>query len=179
MRAPRWTPFAASPHALALGAFVLGACSTVAVQSAASEPPAEARPQNSETIAALPAPESPQPTVLPLPEAPMQISPNDMATIQHLARGQNAYLGRLVMKPGAAVPAHRDPTEEFIFVLEGQGTMTIEGETHEVEAGTAIYMPANAEVSFQNGDAQMIAVQVFAGPEPAAKYEAWAPVPQG
>jgi hypothetical protein len=37
-------------------------------------------------------------------------------------------------------------------------------------------MPPNAEVEFRNGDAQLVAIQVFAGPEPAAKYDAWAPV---
>ena len=36
-----------------------------------------------------------------------------------------------------------------------------------------LFMPANAEVSFQNGEAEMLALQVFAGPDPAKKYDAW------
>ena len=77
------------------------------------------------------------------------------------------------MEPGAAVPVHRDGTEEYIHVLEGGGKMTIDGHSYEITAGTTIFMPANAEVSFENGDAEMIALQVFAGPEPAKKYDAW------
>jgi quercetin dioxygenase-like cupin family protein len=137
-----------------LAMFVLGACTTAVVQSSASSPENE-------------------PTVVPLDTAPRAIAPHGKASITHLARGQNAYLGMLHMDAGAAVPSHRDPTEEFIHVLEGGGTMTIDGQTHEITAGTTIYMPAEAEVSFQNGPAPMRAIQVFAGPEPAAKYDSW------
>ncbi|KIG13132.1 hypothetical protein DB30_00510 [Enhygromyxa salina] len=142
--------------------------------SAATDAPAEGGGAND------PAPAEPsavQATVVALADAPSFVAPNGTATITHLALGQNAYLGRLRMDAGAAVPVHRDPTEEYIHVLEGSGTMTIDGETHELGPGTTIYMPANAEVSFQNGDAEMIGLQVFAGPEPAAKYQAWTPTP--
>ena len=73
----------------------------------------------------------------------------------------------------AGVPSHRDSTEEYIHVLEGSGTMTLDGQAFKVNAGTTVYMPANAEVSFQNDDAEMVAIQVFAGPEPADKYATW------
>jgi hypothetical protein len=39
--------------------------------------------------------------------------------------------------------------------------------------GDAVYMPADATVSFENGGAPMRALQVFAGPEPAKKYQKW------
>jgi len=42
--------------------------------------------------------------------------------------------------------------------------------------GTTIYMPPDALVSFANGPHRLVALQVFAGPEPAAKYDAWTPV---
>ena len=58
-------------------------------------------------------------------------------------------------------------------MISGGGTMTIDGDEYEIGPGTTIYMPANAEVSYQNGDEEMIALQVFAGPEPASKYDAW------
>ena len=92
-----------------------------------------------------------------------------------LARGQNAFLGMLSMKPGAAVPLHRDSTEEYIFILEGTGTMMIDGVSYVVGPNSVIYMPAGAEVSFQNGDEPMVGIQVFAGPEPADKYNTWTP----
>lgn len=144
--------------------FVLGACSAVAVQSSAS------RDANVDELPLQPPSDA---TVVPLAEAPRAIAPNGKASIAHLARGQNAYLGMLAMDPEAAVPTHRDPSEEFIHVLEGGGVMTIDGQTFQVTAGTTIYMPANAEVSFQNGPTPMRAIQVFAGPEPASKYDAW------
>ena len=68
---------------------------------------------------------------------------------------------------------HRDATEEYIHVLEGQGRMSIDGVEYEVRAGTTIYMPANALVTFTNGDARLVGLQVFAGPAPAAKYDRW------
>ncbi|HLT40443.1 MAG TPA: cupin domain-containing protein [Enhygromyxa sp.] len=149
-----------------LAMFVLGACTTAVVQSSASRTGSddELPPRPVATAAA---------TVVPLAEAPRALAPNNKASITHLARGANAYLGMLHMDPDAAVPTHRDPTEEYIHVLEGGGIMTIDGQTYEIGAGTTIYMPADAEVSFQNGPAPMRAIQVFAGPEPAAKYDSW------
>ena len=153
-----------SPAAM-FSMFLLGACSSVALQSAAStEPAAEREPSGPVVL---------QPTVVPLADAPRQLAPNGKGSIQHLARGHNAYVGRLRMDAGGAVPVHRDPTEEYIHVLEGSGTMMIDGQSYAVTPGTTIFMPANAEVSYQNGDAEMVAIQVFAGPEPAAKYDAW------
>jgi quercetin dioxygenase-like cupin family protein len=101
----------------------------------------------------------------------------DAADIHVLARGENAFLGKLEMAPGGAVPEHRDATEEYIHILEGGGEFTIDGQTHTVGPGTTIYMPANALVSFKNGPARLVAIQVFAGPGPAVKYDAWTPVP--
>jgi quercetin dioxygenase-like cupin family protein len=70
-------------------------------------------------------------------------------------------------------------TEEYIHVLRGTGTITIDGIQHEIAPGTTIYMPANARVSFDNGDEPMTAIQVFAGPAPADKYDAWTPADAG
>ena len=39
-----------------------------------------------------------------------------------------------------------------------------------------IFMPAGVTVSYQNGDAELVALQVFAPPGPAAKYDRWRPV---
>ena len=92
-----------------------------------------------------------------------------------LARGEEAFLARLEMPPGAEVPLHRDATEEYIHVLEGAGSMTVDGTTYAIAVGDTVYMPADAEVTFTNGDAPLVGLQVFAGPEPATKYGAWEP----
>lgn len=154
-----------SPAAL-LAMFTLGACTAVAVQSSASPDPAAAGAERGDRLA---------PAVLPLAEAPRALAPSGQGSITHLAQGHNAYLGLLRMDPGGAVPTHRDPTEEYIHILAGGGTMIIDGQGYELDAGTTVFMPAEAEVSFQNGPAELVAIQVFAGPGPAAKYASWKP----
>ncbi len=133
-----------------------------------ASPPANSA-ASSPTAASLPA------AVTPLDRAPHRRK-GAAADIHLLARGRNAFLGKLEMAPGGEVPLHRDPTEEYIHILEGGGTFTIDGQAHAVGPGATIYMPPNAEVTFKNGDARLVAIQVFAGPEPAAKYDAWTPV---
>ena len=108
--------------------------------------------------------------------APRVRAPHGKAEVRHLARGDAAYLGWLRMEAGASVPPHRDATEEYVHVLEGTGTILIDGERFDVAPRSTIFMPAHAEVSFQNGDTPMVALQVFAGPAPAAKYESWTPI---
>ena len=56
------------------------------------------------------------------------------------------------MQPGAKVPEHQDATEEYIVVIEGGGTIHIDGTATEVAKGDSVYMPANATVRFENGD---------------------------
>ena len=164
-----------SPALVAIVSFALGACATVATQSSAQT----AAPTEQDTTDArgdrlkmAPRPLA-SPTVIPLDAAPKQVAPSGKASVQHLAYGENAYIGRLEMKAGAAVPEHRDATEEYIHVIAGTGTLMIEDQSYELEPGTTVFMPADAKVSYQNGDEDMVAIQIFAGPEPSAKYEAW------
>ncbi|MFT4622782.1 MAG: quercetin dioxygenase-like cupin family protein [Myxococcota bacterium] len=116
-------------------------------------------------------------SVVGLTSAPVRVAPSGTAKVYLLARGENAFIGRLELDAGAAVPEHRDPTEEFIHVLQGTGTLTMNGVPHVLGPGATVYMPANAEVSYANGPERMIAVQVFAGPGPADKYDAWTLTP--
>jgi quercetin dioxygenase-like cupin family protein len=112
-------------------------------------------------------------TVQSFEKAEHRIAPSNKADIRVLAHGTKAFVGHLRMDPGAAVPEHRDASEEYIYVLRGSGRITIDGHDHPVGPGTGIFMPANAKVSFQNGDQEMVAIQVFAGPESAKKYTKW------
>jgi quercetin dioxygenase-like cupin family protein len=108
--------------------------------------------------------------------APVRSPAGSDAQITLLAQGDNAFLGKLELPPGAAVPEHRDATEEYIHVLSGGGVITLDGVAHTLAAGDTVYMPADATVSYVNGDAPLVAIQVFAGPGPAAKYQSWEPV---
>lgn len=113
------------------------------------------------------------PAVVELTSAETRISPTQQARVTILARGENAFLAKLEMDAKAKIPLHRDSTEEYVHILEGSGKMTIDGKPYDIAPGTTIYMPPNCEVSFDNGDAKLIGIQVFAGPEPAKKYDAW------
>jgi quercetin dioxygenase-like cupin family protein len=105
--------------------------------------------------------------------SPKRTAPHGNASVVLLARGENAFIGRLEMVAFAKVPEHQDPTEEYIHVLSGHGRLTMNGESFEISAGTTIYMPAFATVSYENGDQPFVGIQVFAGPSPADKYETW------
>ena len=111
--------------------------------------------------------------VVALDAAPQRIAPNGKARLRILAEGELAFVGHLSMDAGARVPEHADASEEYIHVLEGSGTVTIDGVEHAVGPGSTIYMPAGARVSFANGDAPLAGLQVFAGPGSATKYLGW------
>jgi quercetin dioxygenase-like cupin family protein len=111
--------------------------------------------------------------------AATRTAPNGAATVRLLvdrsAGATSAFLAVLDMKAGAAVPEHADATEELIYVMEGSGEIIVDGQTHAVQVGDAIFMPAGAKVRFQNGDAPFKALQVFAPMGPEAKYDKWTP----
>ena len=130
--------------------------------------------------AAYAVPEAPPKSeVRPAARAQVQQAPHGKAQITHLAEGKNAYVGRLSLAPNARVPEHADATEEYLYVLEGSGTITIDGEASAVAPGTTIYMAAGARVSYVNGPKTLIAIQIFAGPAPAKKYQSWSGVQGG
>ena len=111
------------------------------------------------------------PTIITLKDAVHRAVPNGKAAIKVLAEGLNAFVGHLVLAPNAVVPLHRDPTEEYIYIIRGSGDMTINGKTTTVRSGTMVYMPKNAEVTYKNGPIT-IAIQIFAD-ESAQKYRKW------
>lgn len=123
-------------------------------------------------LSALAAP--PLATVANTADLPMKIAPSGKAKVRQLARGENAFIAELFLDAGAMVPPHRDATEEYILVREGSGTLTIDGVEHAMKPGTIVFMPANAEVSATiDPTGPFKGIQVFAGPDPAAKYESW------
>jgi quercetin dioxygenase-like cupin family protein len=93
--------------------------------------------------------------------------------VETFMQGRNAFVGRLTLAPLQKVPLHQDPTEEYLYIMEGKGKITIDGKQYTVETGDSIYMPAKAKVSFINGKKTLIALQIFAGPESAQKYQKW------
>lgn len=113
------------------------------------------------------------PLVNTLDQSVLRVAPSGKASVTEWARGEKAWLGLLTLDAGAAVPEHHDLTEEYIHVLEGTGTLTMDGVDHQLAPGTSVVMPAGATVRYQNGPQKLVAVQVFAGPESADKYAGW------
>ncbi len=60
--------------------------------------------------------------------------------------------------PGEASRPHRLKTSsEVYFILEGRGRIKIEGESAEVEPGTAIYIPPGSSQNIENtGDGTLV-----------------------
>ena len=51
---------------------------------------------------------------------------------------------------GGFLAPHRHPQAEVYYVLEGQGTFTVDGEVHAVGAGTALFIPGGSEHAIRN-----------------------------
>jgi quercetin dioxygenase-like cupin family protein len=116
---------------------------------------------------------APGPAVVKPADVESRWSPSGEVRVDILARGENAFVARLTIDPGASLPEHRDPTEEYIHVIEGTGSLVIDGWRYDVGPGDTVFMPADATVSYENGGESMVAIQVFAGPESAEKYDSW------
>jgi len=69
---------------------------------------------------------------------------------------------------GWTVPEHRHPdADEILYILEGDGELTLDGKKIQVSAGSAVFIPRNAPHSFISGAQGLKALQVYApgGPE--------------
>ncbi len=122
---------------------------------------------------AVAGPDNPVYTIDPDDDAGWKVSPDGKARMLKMAEGKNAFFAILMLEPGAAIPFHRDSTEEYILIMEGGGTLTMDGQSYTLEEGSVAYMRPNAEVAFLNGTRQTFGFQIFAGPEPASKYTTW------
>ncbi len=60
-------------------------------------------------------------------------------------------LGVAEFGPGDRLEPHRHSPPEFYFGLSGEGTVWIEGETHRIAPGVAIYIPSRAEHAVEGG----------------------------
>src|SRR2546429_6330830 len=67
--------------------------------------------------------------------------------------------------PGRGPPLHTHPYVEVAFTLEGCATITVGEETHEVNDGGIVVIPANTPHRFVNtGDATLRQIGIHASP---------------
>jgi len=128
-------------------------------------------------LAACASTRAPEPTPRPAIVArsanlPSRRSPNGGAVSTELARGDHAFFALMRIAPGATIPPHQDTSEEYLYVLEGGGDITIDGVVSTIAPGMVVFMPSMSTVSYVNGPADSLVVQVFADARSAAKYEA-------
>ena len=72
-------------------------------------------------------------------------------------------MGIAKVPPGEALREHRHRQAEIYLVLEGTGSITIDGETRPISAGSAVFIPGNAVHSCENtGSSDLRVTYVFA-----------------
>lgn len=84
------------------------------------------------------------------------------------APGGGSSLAGITFAAGTAVPTHiHESSTEVIFIIEGGGTMTVDGVAREVARWDAIQVPPGVEHSFVAGAETVKAIQLYtpAGPE--------------
>jgi quercetin dioxygenase-like cupin family protein len=95
--------------------------------------------------------------------------PLDGAILQWLVDrelgAQHVMAYRLAVEPDSAVNHVHTGAEEVLYVLEGTGEARVEGVTHPVAAGQAVFIPDGAEHSYVNaGATALIVVGAMAPP---------------
>lgn len=66
-------------------------------------------------------------------------------------------IGETEMAPGAYAGIHTQPDQhELLYILEGAGTFTIEGETMDVKQGDALLAPAGTNFALSNPSAKAL-----------------------
>ncbi len=157
-------------------AFV-AACSTT--PSTPDEAPVSPAQQSSQpqAVEAVDKPASDvDPAVQSVEDATHRVSPDERTTIAWLAEGANAYLGKISLAPETEVPLHTHESEEYLYILEGGGVMTIDGKEYDLGPGMAVAVPAGVEHGFVNGSEPTVAVQFFADSEGAQRFLQWSKV---
>ncbi len=72
-------------------------------------------------------------------------------------------MGIAKVPPGEALREHRHRQTEIYLVLEGTASITIDGESRPVSAGSAVFIPGNAVHSCENtGSSDLRVTYVFA-----------------
>jgi len=84
-----------------------------------------------------------------------------------------AFLHDDILPPGASIGVHRHADdEEYYYILEGRGTMTLDGERYPVEAGdvTAIF-PGGRHGLENDSEADLRVLVIGLAPERKAKED--------
>jgi len=56
------------------------------------------------------------------------------------------------VEPGGCTPQHHHDYEHEVFIVNGSGTVLLDGERRAIRAGDVVYVPADDEHQFRAGD---------------------------
>ena len=90
-----------------------------------------------------------------------RLAPGVEATI---VSGEKLMLSRVVIQPGAVVPVHQHPHEQFGFVISGGGEFTIGEETRTVKEGDYYTIPGGVLHGVVGGPAGGEFMDIFSPP---------------
>jgi HTH-type transcriptional regulator, repressor for puuD len=80
--------------------------------------------------------------------------------------GNLVTTGITVFEPGTAIPLHIHNVEESVLILEGEATAVVDGDSFDLEAGDATWVPAGVAHRFANrGPGVMRIYWVYGGRE--------------
>lgn len=87
---------------------------------------------------------------------------------------EGAYLGAMTAQPGAVVPLHRhSASSEYLFVIEGEGEMSVAGKAIPVRAGDGIQIPPGVEHGVSiSGASAFKALQLYSPAGPEQRFKA-------
>ena len=85
------------------------------------------------------------------------------------------YMGRAVFQPGATIPEHIHKEElEAIYMVKGNGKMTIGTNSYELRPGFSVYVPPNTPHSFtNNGKEEVEVIHMYAPGGPEDRFKSW------
>jgi quercetin dioxygenase-like cupin family protein len=64
--------------------------------------------------------------------------------------GYEGYLRVISLSPGGHTPYHQHEWWHVNYIIEGEGRVVIEGEKHEVKAGSTAYIDGGKQHRFEN-----------------------------
>lgn len=87
------------------------------------------------------------------------------AHLKLLAGGEQMNVQHFSIDPGAVVPAHDHPHEQTGYILEGELTFTVGGETLVASAGDSYVIPGGETHGAENhGEVPVVGLDIFSPP---------------
>jgi len=64
--------------------------------------------------------------------------------------GINYSLAQFTLEPGKKSKLHKISSSEIYYILEGRGSLKIDGETYDIEKDDSVYVPPNSKQFIKN-----------------------------